>query len=123
MHCCNAGTCNAEANTQDSHGDSIEEDTDKEAESNDGAAEEDAEGRARGEEEAGSEDCEGEDKATCDLVDRCIDILEGIVARTGMKAKYSMSKLTLIRVRVVPQSHDIQTNHGDELYHELRVYG
>jgi len=91
MYCGDSRTGDAEANTQKGHGNRIEEDTNEKAKRHYGAAEQDTQGRPRGEEEVGSKDGEGKDEPTCDLVDRCIDVLEGIVAETGGWAQESMS--------------------------------
>jgi hypothetical protein len=92
VHCCDCGTGNAKTNTGKNHGNRIKKDANEEAESNNGTAKKNAEGRTRGEEEVGGKDCEREDKTTCDLVDRCVDILEGIVAETGNKTNESMTE-------------------------------
>lgn len=58
----------------------IEEDADEEAEGDDGAGEEGLEWGTGVEGDEGSEDGEGEDHAASDLVERCVDVFEGVIA-------------------------------------------
>lgn len=82
------GARDTETDADEREGRPVEEDADEEAEGDEPAAEEDAQRRARVQEDEGRADREGEDHAARDLVERGIDVLEGIVAEAVAEGQY-----------------------------------
>jgi hypothetical protein len=78
-----SGRRHAEHDTDSGDRGAVEEDADEEAEGDETAGEEDAQGGLGVEEYEGGADGKGKDEPSSDLVERGVDVFEGVVAETS----------------------------------------
>ena len=78
------GTENAEGDANHGHLGAVEEDADKESDGDNCARSKDTEGGARMQEEEGRADSEWKDHAARDLIERRVDVFQGIIAEATL---------------------------------------
>ena len=72
------------------------------------------------ENDEGGADCEGEDEPAGDLVERRIDIFQGVVARTVDDARVLVPALGVM-ICDAPESDNVQCDHGYQSFADFEV--
>ena len=82
MNCSDGRARYAKTHTNEGERCAIQEDTDEESKGNDSTAGKNAKRGSRLEGNEGHADSERKDKTTSDLVERCIDVFQSVIAET-----------------------------------------